>query len=96
MLQADQSLDDARDQAPLPPQPSNSLLLKIPMEVRYMIFEYLVPRGKAINIRGLRTPNSSDFGALCLVNKQIYSEASHLFYTNNHFVIGNGPFGSIG
>lgn len=96
---ADWFLDGTQDQAPkklLPPQSKNSSLLNVSPEVRLMIFDYLVPRGKTINIRsGLRPYYTSrGFGTLRLVNKQIYSEASRLFYTLNHFVIGNGSFKS--
>jgi len=38
---------------------------------------------------------SENLGSLLLVNKQVYQEATSIFYKTNEFIVGNANYGSI-
>jgi hypothetical protein len=81
-------------------QPSQPALLKCPPEVRNMIYSLLIKNPNPIKIRSPRKKHikrdstAINFGHLLLINKQIRTEASSLYYSANTFVIGNGRWGS--
>ena len=78
----------------------------LPIELRNIIYSLVLlpshnikicsPPGKYLWDReGCRRPRpKKGFGQLLLVNKQIYKEASYVFYSKNTFAIGSGPYGS--
>ena len=73
----------------------------LPLEIRLMIYRLLLTREKMILVcspRKRSTPpkflKSYHFGAILRVNKQIYLEASPVFFSANTFGFRDGPYGS--
>lgn len=98
------------DMPPEPPKPYISMPspgppiinLPIPLEVRLMIYEFLVidwgrpifidrPKRLTAQTRELYARN---LAAVAGVNKQINAEVMMVFYSKNVWAVGNGPYGS--
>ncbi|CAG8961861.1 hypothetical protein HYFRA_00013661 [Hymenoscyphus fraxineus] len=95
-------------QIPPPTDPTRTPILDLPPELLHMILRYLVPSERWIATFSLyrrrsktnqedQTPLlqlTQTLIAVRLTNKLFYETASYIYYTTNHFVIGNGPWGS--
>ncbi|KAH8597097.1 hypothetical protein B0O99DRAFT_739689 [Bisporella sp. PMI_857] len=77
--------------------------INLPIEVRYMIYEYFVICDKPVYIsrreRGRNWDNDSpvspqNFRGLFGLNWKIYEEVSRVYYGKNTFVLGNADWGS--
>ena len=77
------------------------MLLKLPIEIRDLIYELLLVKDAVIQILSPRRKNvtnreftSKQFSCLLRVNKQVNAEASRTFYRKNQWVVGHGAWGS--
>jgi hypothetical protein len=96
-----QSSDSIVSQATEPDTIPNTGFLKLPGEIRNLIYSFLIPSNTEIMIHSpwkqcqlKKSPPTNSFTSLLAVNKLISYEASTYFYGANTFIIGNAFWGS--
>jgi hypothetical protein len=85
---------------------ASATFFSLPLELRRIIYSFVLISPHSIKICSLprkylwnresrrRSRPRKIIGQLLLVNRQIYEEASFVFYSKNIFAIGTGPYGS--